>query len=318
MMFDLTNTDISVANALRRVIIAEVPTIAIDLVEMENNTTVLNDDFLAHRLGMIPLVSHGAYGLWKRPFEWTCDDDLIETEFTLDVSCTMDTVLDVTSNDLIPVDQSHGVVPVNYNHNDDKPVVICKMRRGQALKFRARARKGIGKDHAKFIPVATAVYKFKPKITLNPSVMADLTDEQKQGFVNSDPSKTFRYNPITKMIEIEDEEAYMYDEECINFAKDELKKPDLVTIQQLQDHFVFRVEGTGVLPVETIVRQAIEILAKKCADLHEACRAAVNPDYVPAGGAPPMGGGHDMGAMPMDMGMGMQGNHMNMNGGYYQ
>jgi DNA-directed RNA polymerase II subunit RPB3 len=55
--FVLSNCDLAFANALRRIMISEIPTMAIELVSIYNNTSVLSDNLLAHRLGLIPLVS---------------------------------------------------------------------------------------------------------------------------------------------------------------------------------------------------------------------------------------------------------------------
>ena len=53
--FDLVGVDASIANALRRVMIAEVPTIAIEDIYVWNNTSIMQDEVLCHRLGLVPL-----------------------------------------------------------------------------------------------------------------------------------------------------------------------------------------------------------------------------------------------------------------------
>ncbi|VAI30683.1 unnamed protein product [Triticum turgidum subsp. durum] len=116
--FELKDTDASMANALRRVMIAEVPTVAIDLVEIESNSSVLNDEFIAHRLGLIPLTSSAAMSMrFSRDCD-ACDGDgsceYCSVEFhlaaratdsgqTLEVTSTKD--LRSTDPKVCPVDQ---------------------------------------------------------------------------------------------------------------------------------------------------------------------------------------------------------------------
>lgn len=113
--FELRETDASMANALRRVMIAEVPTVAIDLVEIEVNSSVLNDEFIAHRLGLIPLTSDNAMRMrFSRDCD-SCDGDgqceYCSVEFHLNVCCDSDQTLDVTSADLRSAEAS--VIPVD-------------------------------------------------------------------------------------------------------------------------------------------------------------------------------------------------------------
>jgi DNA-directed RNA polymerase subunit D len=51
----LEGIDRSYANAIRRFCISEVPAMAIDDIVILENSSVLYDEILAHRLGMIPL-----------------------------------------------------------------------------------------------------------------------------------------------------------------------------------------------------------------------------------------------------------------------
>ena len=54
--FDLVGIDASLANALRRILLAEVPTVAIETVYVEENTSIIHDEVLAHRLGLLPVL----------------------------------------------------------------------------------------------------------------------------------------------------------------------------------------------------------------------------------------------------------------------
>jgi DNA-directed RNA polymerase I and III subunit RPAC1 len=55
IVFDLTGVEPPLANALRRILIAEIPTMAIEKVHMWQNTSVIPDENLAHRVGLIPI-----------------------------------------------------------------------------------------------------------------------------------------------------------------------------------------------------------------------------------------------------------------------
>ena len=55
IIFDLKGVEPPLANALRRIMIAEIPTIAIEKVNMWQNTSIIPDESLAHRMGLIPI-----------------------------------------------------------------------------------------------------------------------------------------------------------------------------------------------------------------------------------------------------------------------
>lgn len=51
IVFKLANVSRAYANSLRRIMISEVPTMAIEFVKVRINTSPLHDEFIAHRLG---------------------------------------------------------------------------------------------------------------------------------------------------------------------------------------------------------------------------------------------------------------------------
>ncbi len=154
----LEGIDRSYANAIRRFCIAEVPSMAIDDVVILENSSVLYDEILAHRLGMVPIRTD--LERYNLPEECDCGNPLgchkCRVLFVLDAK-GKDKVMTVTSGDLVSEDRD--VRPVSES------IPLIKLAAGQSVKLEAYARLGRGKEHAKW----------------QPCTVATLTDGKKEG-----------------------------------------------------------------------------------------------------------------------------------------
>ena len=163
--FVLRETDLALANSLRRVVLAEVPTVAIDIVEIESNTSILADEFLAHRLGLVPLSAKNMEDMkYFRDCECDSHCEYCSVILTLGARCTGDEVMKVYARDLV-VSEAR---PNEYIGNpvirdpDGLGPVICKLRKGQELRVKCIAKKGIAKEHAKWAPTSAVGFEYDP------------------------------------------------------------------------------------------------------------------------------------------------------------
>ncbi len=139
-------------NSLRRLAISEVPTLAIDDVVILENSSVIHDEAVAHRLGLIPLKTDLAR--FVMPHECDCKSTLGCSK------CRVLLVLDAEANEKTKVVTSGEMVPEDeFAKPVSKDIPIAVLAPNQKLKFEAYARLGIGKDHAKWQPTSAAVVK---------------------------------------------------------------------------------------------------------------------------------------------------------------
>ncbi|MEJ5292299.1 MAG: DNA-directed RNA polymerase subunit D [Candidatus Methanosuratincola sp.] len=149
--------DPSFINAIRRAVMSEVSVPAVDKVFIAENSGVLYDEILAHRIGLVPLK--GGEGL-VRPSECDCGGKgcpRCEAILTLEVEAPEDNYT-VYSGRLKP----EGSV---FVANNDIPLAV--LNKGQKIALEAHARLGTGKEHAKWQPVSGATVKYEPIITVD-------------------------------------------------------------------------------------------------------------------------------------------------------
>ena len=144
--------------------------------------------------------------------------------------------------------------------------MIGKLGAGQRISLKATARKGIGKEHAKWQASCGVVYNFEPEIEINPYEMEELKPEEKEKLVASCPAKVYSYDEEQDKIDIEDPKLCIFCQECTKLAK-KIEREDLIKISYKPDKFYFTVEATGSIPPEDIVYQGMDILERKLRDI---------------------------------------------------
>jgi len=233
--FILEGTTPFFANLLRRTITEKVPTLAIEDVEFKSNDSVLYDEMIAHRLGMLPIST-----------------DLKTYNLQKDCKCKGEGCAQCTVQLTIKEKGPKTVYASDLKSKDPKtkPIFpktpIVKLLKDQKLEILATAILGQGKEHIKWSP-ALAWYKYQPSVTVNNQ------SKQLEKFKDKFPSKIFDKNEKINKQKIIDLDLY---EACDQVCE------DIVKIEWDENNIIFYVESWGQLTVKEIVKSACEIIDK--------------------------------------------------------
>lgn len=224
------------ANTIRRLIIEEVPTLAVEEVEVKDNSSALHDEMLALRLGLVPIKTD------LRSYKLPQNQDEIDEK---SASCTLQLKLKSSKKGYVYAGEAESADPKCTFVYEKMPVV--KLLSKQRIDLIMTAVMGQGKEHSKWSP-GKAHYKKEPVVKIgklqNPERLASLC---------TDGVFKFRGNSV----EIVRENAY--DSKLLEIYA-EADKGISVTYS---DNIIFNVESWGQLSCKEMLIQSAEILLKK-------------------------------------------------------
>ena len=270
IIFDITGIDPTLVNTLRRIMIAEVPTMAIETVIINQNTSIIPDEVLAHRLGLIPILADANDFEEKKE-----DEDFNEKnclKFNLKVKCEKGKngkIINeqIFSKDLILeflgeqknkfYDEKNKKYKVGLVHDD---IYLNKLTPGMEIDLVCYCVKGIGRTHAKWSPVCTAYYKLLNKINILKEINGNDAEELRQLC----PKGVFVVNKKGN-IEVGNIRECTSCRECIR--KDKFK--EYIELGKIADHYEFHIESVGMYSPESIFFRAIDVLKNKIKICHE-------------------------------------------------
>ncbi|MEF8973701.1 MAG: DNA-directed RNA polymerase subunit D [Haloarcula sp.] len=228
------------ANGIRRAMVADVPTFSIDTVRVIENTSVMFNEQIGLRLGLVPLTTD-------------LDDFEIGDEVTLSLS--VDGPSTAYSSDLVSSD------PMVEAADDNIPIIDLK--EGQRLEVEADAVLDTGREHAKHQGGVAVGYRHLQQV----EVVGDLGE-----FEDDDP------NILRGVIEEQAAEHAAGDATDGELVATDEFDNDLrnrypgkeVEVSDVPNAFVFHVETDGSFTTEELVLRAVETLRDRATELKDA------------------------------------------------
>ena len=249
LSFIIEGVSVEMVNALRRIILTEIPVMAIDEVIVLKNDSPLYDEIVSHRLGLIPLKTD--LSVYKLPQDCECGGygcPMCQVSLTCDVTNTTNNPLEIYSGDLKSNDPK--IVPVHPK------IPIVKIDKKDKVIIEAYAILGRAKDHAKWQAVSNAAFRYLPIIEFNEKEITN--QEEIENIIKMCPEELYSSKNGTSL-KLKDD-YWKTCTMCMSCANNSQGK---IKISHKNESYIFTIESDGVLPFNELIEQIFIIFNGK-------------------------------------------------------
>ena len=250
LKFDVSNCNSSFVNAMRRTIITDVKTISFNTDDYTNsdlkiieNTTSLHNEFILHRMGLIPINSDNIDTYNPDNYKFILKKEN-NTQNIIDVTTNNIEILNIETNEK---EDTEKFFPKNKITNDY--ILITKLKpnhngEGQKIHLEGKSSKGIGSSNIRFSPVSNVLYINKKNPELVNSKFSEYIKELQEE--NNVTYSEIEIKKLAKRFEIEKSERLFY--------VDQNNDPNI---------FEFVIESCGVIQPHRILIESLLVLENK-------------------------------------------------------
>ena len=231
-------------NSLRRIMISELPKLAVDDVVIYDNTSALFDEIISHRLGLIPIPTDLSLLTFK---------DKCVCKGKGCPNCTVRYTLSkegegmIYSGDLQPAEKSWAIT--------EEKIPIVEFFGEQRLILEVEAVLGLGRNHAKWQAVQSPGYRMEPQIEFDKKRLNDV-----KRFIEKLPKDLVKIKDnkleISDIKQMSVLESYM-DQENVDF----------ITIKKDINNVIFSFETDGSFSARDALLESAKILENKYSEL---------------------------------------------------